>query len=56
MYPKYVEEFGRQLGKDLLTYPPGQIHPVRQLQKEFNQLINVHKTILGEFAAQYAKW
>ncbi|VDO21306.1 unnamed protein product [Haemonchus placei] len=48
VYPEYVTEFGKRLGKDLLARQGTQLHVVRQLQLHFEQLIRFHQLLLDE--------
>lgn len=56
VYPEYVTEFGKRLGKDLLSRQGAQPHVVRQLQLHFEQLIRFHKLLLDEFSSRLDNW
>ncbi|XGW28660.1 hypothetical protein V3C99_008444 [Haemonchus contortus] len=56
VYPEYVTEFGKRLGKDLLARQGTQLHVVRQLQLHFEQLIRFHQLLLDEFSSRLDGW
>ncbi|CAI4227901.1 unnamed protein product [Auanema sp. JU1783] len=57
IYPKYVQEYGNRIGKDLLSPPPGlSVHPVTQLSQELFQILNVHRVLLAEFTTLHSNW
>ncbi|KAK6047876.1 hypothetical protein COOONC_14618 [Cooperia oncophora] len=56
VYPEYVTEFGKRLGKDLLARQGSQLHIVRQLQLHFEQLIRFHQLLLDEFSSRLDTW
>ncbi|KJH52696.1 PH domain protein [Dictyocaulus viviparus] len=56
VYPEYVVEFGKRVGKDLLARQGCQLHVVRQIQIHFQQLIRVHQLLLDEFSSRLEVW
>ncbi|CAJ0601712.1 unnamed protein product [Cylicocyclus nassatus] len=56
VYPAYVNEFGKRLGKDLLSRQGSQEHIVRELQILFQQLRGFHKALLEEFSTRLDSW
>ncbi|KAL6739175.1 hypothetical protein Aduo_012657 [Ancylostoma duodenale] len=56
VYPEYVTEFGKRLGKDLLIRQGSQLHIVRELQILFEQLIGFHHLLLEEFSSRLDNW
>ncbi|PIO62622.1 hypothetical protein TELCIR_15808 [Teladorsagia circumcincta] len=56
VYPEYVTEFGKRLGKDLLARQGTQLHVVRQLQLHYEQLIRFHQLLLDEFSSRLETW
>ncbi|EPB76382.1 PH domain protein [Ancylostoma ceylanicum] len=56
VYPEYVTEFGKRLGKDLLIRQGSQLHIVRELQILFEQLIGFHRLLLEEFSSRLDGW
>ncbi|RCN27519.1 hypothetical protein ANCCAN_26746 [Ancylostoma caninum] len=56
VYPEYVTEFGKRLGKDLLIRQGSQLHIVRELQILFEQLIGFHRLLLEEFSSRLDNW
>ncbi|VDM66280.1 unnamed protein product [Strongylus vulgaris] len=56
IYPEYVTEFGKRLGKDLLSRQGSQEHVVRELQVLFEQLKGFHQLLLEEFSKRLDSW